>query len=129
VKSFAGLITGSYGGPMSAETLRAQWREDARLLGVIGHRLAHVQLPEVTIRLPSTLADRAAAAWDRDDGGDGPLGPEDAAARIARYRAGTLALIGAAVRQRGRREGDEVVVELGAELIALAVDAGDDVPS
>ncbi len=128
MKSFAGLITGSYGGPMSAETLRAQWRDDARLLGVIGHRLARVQLPEVTIRLPPALADRAAAAWDRDDGDD-PLGPEDAAARIARYRAGTLALIGAAVRQRGRREGDEVVVELGAELIALAVDAGDDVPS
>jgi hypothetical protein len=36
---------------------------------------------------------------------------------------------GAAVRERGRREGDAVVVELGAELIALAVDAGDDVPS
>jgi hypothetical protein len=46
-----------------------------------------------------------------------------------RWRQGTLALIGAAVRERGRRDGDEVVVELGAELIALAVDAGDDVTS
>ena len=107
--------------------MRAQWRADALLLGVIGHRLAQIELPLVTVRLPSVLADRAAVAWDRND--EGPLGPEDAAARLARHRAGTLALIGAAVRERGRREGDEVVVELGAELIALAVDAGDDVPA
>jgi hypothetical protein len=122
------MIAGHYGGPMSEEQLRGQWREDALLLGVIGHRLAQVEPPEVTVRLPSVLAERAAAAWDRDDG-DGPLGPEDAAARLTRHRAGTLALIGAAVRERGRREGDEVVVELGAELIALAVDAEDDVPA
>jgi hypothetical protein len=113
---------------MSEEQLRGQWREDALLLGVIGHRLEQVELPEVTVRLPSVLAERAAAASDRDDG-EGPLGPEDAAARLTRHRAGTLALIGAAVRERGRREGDEVVVELGAELIALAVDAGHDVPA
>jgi hypothetical protein len=127
VKSVAVVITGSYGGPMSEEELREQWRRDALLLGAIGHRLAQVELPTVTIRLPSALAELAGTAWDRDD--DGALGPEDAAARLARHRAGTLALIGAAVRERGRREGDEVVVELGAELIALAVDAGDDVPA
>jgi hypothetical protein len=128
VKSFAGVVAGSYGDLMSEEELRAQWREDALLLGVIGHRLAHVELPLVMVRLPCVLADPAAAAWDRDDS-EGPLGPEDAAARLARHRAGTLALIGASVRERGRREGDEVVVELGAELIALAMDAGDDVPA
>jgi hypothetical protein len=73
----------------------------------------------ITVR----LAERAAAAWDRDE--VGPLGPEDAGARLARNRAATLALIGAAVRERGRREGDDVVVELGAELIAQALDAAE----
>jgi hypothetical protein len=112
---------------MSEEELREQWHRDALLLGAIGHRLVHVSLPEVTVQLPYALAARAAAAWDRDD--DGPLGPEDAATRLDRYRAGTLALIGLAVRERGRREGDDVVVELGADLIARAVDASDDVPA
>ncbi len=126
VKSVAAVITGAYGDAMSEEELREQWRRDALLLGAIGHRLAQVELPTVTIRLPHELAEPAAAAGNRDDGA-GPLGPEDAAARLARHRAGTLALIGAAVRERGRREGDEVGVELGAELIALALDAGDDV--
>jgi hypothetical protein len=109
---------------MSEEELREQWRQDALLLGAIGHQFERVPLPTVTVRLPCELAERAAEAWDRDDGG-GELGPEDAGAR--RHRAGALALIGAAVRERGRRDGDEVVVDLGAELIALAVDAGDDV--
>jgi hypothetical protein len=111
---------------MSEEELREQWRQDELALGAIGHRFEKVLLPTVTVRLPRDLAERAAEAWDREDGG-GELGPEDAAARPRRYQAGTLALIGAAVRERGRRDGDEVVVELGAELIALAVDAGDDV--
>jgi hypothetical protein len=113
---------------MSEGELREQWRRDALLLGAIGHHVEHVSLPAVTVRLPCALAVEAAAAWDRDDGGD-PLGPEDGTARRRRHRAGTLALIGAAVRERGRREGDHVVVELGAELIALAVDAADDVPA
>jgi hypothetical protein len=112
---------------MSEEELRERWRADALLLGEIGHQLEHVSLPTVMVRLPSALADGAAAAWDRDD--DGPLGTEDAAARLQRLRAGTLALIGLAVRERGRREGDDVVVELGADLIALSVDAADDVPA
>ena len=128
MKSLAAVLTCSYRGLMSEEELRAQWRRDELLLGAIGHQLGHVSLPEVTVRLPSALAAQAVAAWDRDDG-DGPLGPEDADARLRRHRAGTLALIGVAVRERGRREGDSVVVELGAELIALAVDAADDVPA
>jgi hypothetical protein len=75
---------------------------DALLLGAIGHRLAHVSLLGVIARLPYEFT-----AW-----------PEAA-----------LALIGLAVRERGRREGDDVVVELGADLIARAVDASDDVPA
>jgi hypothetical protein len=65
---------------------------------------------------------------ERDDGGD-TLAPEDADARVQRYRAGTLALIGVAVLERGRPDGDGVLVELGVELVALARDAADDLPS
>ena len=108
---------------MTEEGLREQWRRDAVLLRTIGHRFERLALPTATVRLPSGLAERAAAAWDRDD--IGPLGREDAAARLVRDRAATLALIGAAVRRCGRREGDDVVVELGAELIAQALDAAE----
>jgi hypothetical protein len=104
-----------------------QWRRDALLLGVIGHQLEHTSLPTVVVRLPYVLAAQAEAAWDRDDVGGSP-GPEDPAARLRRHRAGALALIGAAVRERGRREGDDVVVELGADLIFQAVDAAEDAP-
>ncbi len=47
--------------------------------------------------------------------------------RVQRLRAGTLALIGLSIVERGRREGDEVVVDLGWGLIGAAVEAGDDV--
>jgi hypothetical protein len=125
VKSFAAVVTGSYRGRMSEEELREQWRRDARLLRLIGHRFENLQLPTVTVRLPCELAEQAAGAWDRDD--VGPLRPEDAGARLVRNRAATLALIGAAVREHGRRDGGDVVVELGAELITHAVDAAEDV--
>jgi hypothetical protein len=111
-------------GIMSEDELRARWRRDARLLQLIGHRFARIPLPTVTVGLPGELAEQAAAAWDRDD--VGPATPEDAAARLERTRAATLALIGAAVRERGRKEGDDVVVELGADLITHAVDAAED---
>lgn len=110
---------------MTEGGLREQWRRDALVLGAIGHRFEDVALPSVTVRLPIELAEHAAAAWDRDD--VGPLGPEDAAARLVRNRAATLALIGAAVRERGRQEGDGVVVDLGVELIAQALDAAENV--
>ncbi len=112
---------------MSESELRDRWRRDAQLLGDLGRALEQVRLPTVAVRLPAELAERAAAAWDREDGG-GELGPEDAAARLQRHRAGSLALIGAAVREHGRRDGGDVVVELGAELVAHAQDAADDLP-
>jgi hypothetical protein len=102
--------------------LREQWRRDALLLGVLGHRFEDTWLPTVKVRLPLELAE---AAWHRDD--VGPLAPEDAAARPVRNRAATLALIGAAVGKRGRQAGDDVVVDLGAELIAQALNAAEDV--
>ena len=116
----------SYRRDMGENQLREQWRRDAELLGGLGRTLEQVPLPTITVRLPGPLATAAVAAWERDD--DGPLGPEDAGARLQRYRAGTLALIGAAIRERGRPDGDGVLVELGVELVALARDAADDLP-
>ena len=43
-----------------------------------------------------------------------------------RNRAATLAARRRGVRDRGRGEGDDVVVELGADLITHAVDAAED---
>jgi hypothetical protein len=54
---------------MSEEELREQWRQDELALGAIGHRFEKVLLPTVTVRLPRDLAERAAEAWDREDGG------------------------------------------------------------
>jgi hypothetical protein len=116
----------SYRRPVREDELREQWRRDAELLGGLGRALEQVPLPTITVRLPWPLATAAVAAWERDDGG--PLGPEDAGARLDRHRAGTLALIGAAVREHGRPDGDGVLVALGVELVALARDAADDLP-
>ncbi|HYH33153.1 MAG TPA: hypothetical protein VD903_22500 [Pseudonocardia sp.] len=47
---------------------------------------------------------------------------------VQRHRDATLALIGAAVRGRGRRDGDDLVVELGVDLVARAQNAADALP-
>jgi hypothetical protein len=103
------------------------YREEARLLGQIGEALAKFDLPKVTVRLPSSLAQAAVAAWQRDD--EGEPDPESYEQRVARHRAGALALIGLAVEEGGRYEGDLVVVDLSPDLIGLAVDAADDLPT
>jgi len=76
----------------------------------------------VSFRLPQALADAAVRAWERDDLDDVPETP---AQRLARHRAATLALIGVAIKERGVRDGDEIVVPLDAGLIALAMDAAE----
>jgi hypothetical protein len=43
-----------------------------------------------------------------------------------RHRAGTLALIGQAIEQTGRPDGAEIVCELDAWNIGVAMDAADD---
>ena len=76
------------------------------------------------VRLPAELARQAVAAWARDD--TVPLvGPEPLADRRTRHLAGTLALIGLTVTERGRTEGDEVVVALPVELAGVGMDAAD----
>ncbi|MFI4992102.1 MAG: hypothetical protein ACHQCH_00605 [Solirubrobacterales bacterium] len=80
------------------------------------------------VRLPRRLAERAVAAWERDDG-EGPLDPETYEQAAQRHRAATLSLIGLNIAEHGRWEGDEVVVELDPVFIGNAVDATDDLPS
>jgi hypothetical protein len=104
-----------------------QWREDARLLGEIGTLLMSVNLPHVQVRLPKPLADQAVAAWKRSY--EGGLDPETYEQRAQRHRAGDLGLIGLAITEHGKLEGDEVVVDLDAGLIRVAIDASDDLPS
>lgn len=71
---------------------------DAETLGELGRLLVEVPLPVVRVRLPVALAERAVAAWERVDEGPVPPG-ESAAQRLARHRAGTLALIGLQVQE------------------------------
>jgi hypothetical protein len=116
-----------YGEEVSETDRRQLYREEARLLGEIGAVLAGADLPMVTVRLPSALAEAALAAWQRDD--DEELDPESYEQRVVRHRAGALALIGLAVEERGRAEGTEVVVDLTPDVIGSALDAADDLPS
>jgi hypothetical protein len=104
-----------------------RYRKEALVLGEIGMVLARAELPEVTVRLPSALARAALEAWQDDDEG-GP-DPESDEQRVLRHRAATLSLIGLSVEQRGRTEGDDVLVELSPDLIGRALDAADDFPS
>lgn len=103
-----------------------RYREDARLLAEFGEVLAHADLPTIEVRLPRRLAEQAVAAWERDDneGAD----PETFEQRVERHRAGTLGLMGLSIINGGRWEADEVVVELGPELIGSALDASDYLP-
>ena len=71
------------------------------------------------------LAEQAVAAWEREDNGS-PVHGETCEQRLERQRAGTLALIGLSITDRGRWDGDEVVVELDAVFVGLAIDAIDD---
>jgi hypothetical protein len=89
--------------------------------------LARAEMPEVTVRLPSSLARAALEAWERDDG-EGPPDPESFEQRVMRSRAATLALIGLSVEQSGRADGEDVLVELSPDLIGNALEAADDLP-
>jgi hypothetical protein len=101
-----------------------QYTHDAGLLGKIGAAL-FPQPTTLSVRLPKGLADLALAAWCREID-QGPLGPETAEQRTARYRAGTLALIGLCVENTGRADGDEIICELDAWYIGAAFEAADE---
>ncbi len=109
------------------EFRRRVWLQEAQSLGKVGELLADVNSPSVTIRLPRDLAEQAMTAWRRDDDEELSDKPETFEQRVYRHRAGTFALIGLCITEWGRWEQDEVVVDIPAAFVALAVDAGDDI--
>ncbi|GAA1846390.1 hypothetical protein [Brevibacterium marinum] len=113
---------------MGSDNTRAQnvILQEAKTLGELGAALREQQIPRIPVRIPRTLAETAVAAWQRDAGEGGTLDEETFEERIARQRAGTLALIGIAVEERGQRDSDCVVVDLHPEQIGVAMDAADE---
>ncbi|MGP4110216.1 hypothetical protein ACTWP5_04765 [Streptomyces sp. 4N509B] len=96
----------------------ALYVDDARVLAAIG---AHVvaRTGRVAVRLPRAVAEAAVAAWEREDVGEVP-GEETLEQWRLRDMAGDLGLIGVAFSERGRWEGEEVVVELDVALAGAA---------
>ncbi len=105
--------------------LRSAWKQDEALLAKIGGALAP-QEADVEVRLPRDLADAAVRAWQRTDDAATDLETETCEQRVVRQRAGALALIGAALEDRGREDGGEVVVRLAAWFVGDALNAADD---
>jgi hypothetical protein len=104
-----------------------QFRQEALVLSEIGKHLTAAELPRVEVRIPRALAEKAIAAWEREDD-QGPLDPENSEQRVQRHRAATLALIGLSIANEGRWEGDEAIVALSPEFIGIAIDVSDYVP-
>jgi hypothetical protein len=100
----------------------ARWALDGQVLAQIGRALMAQSL-EFQIRVPRELADAAVAAWQRDSAG--PLGEETEEQRSARHRGAYLGLIGLSLEERGRPDGDDVVVKLDAWFIGEALNAAD----
>jgi hypothetical protein len=101
------------------------WEEDAKLLAAIG-RSIFGQRTRVTVRLPRDLADRALAAWRREEGDGRPLPPGTREQRAVRHKAAAVGLIGLSIENGFQPDGDEVVVELDAWQIGDAYNAADD---
>lgn len=98
----------------------ARYLDDSKMLATIGEWISpRVQL--VSVRLPHELAEAAVAAWNRDETGN--IGEEAPDQYALRDRAAELALIGLAVSERGRRDGEDVVVDLHATSVAAAIHA------
>ncbi|MFF4173139.1 hypothetical protein [Streptomyces sp. NPDC001744] len=94
---------------MTDQEQYVRYREDSRVLAAIGKHV-DAQVGRVTVRLPRAVAEAAVAAWERDESGD--VGEETHEQYELRSRAGDLALIGLEISERGRPEGEEVVVDL-----------------
>lgn len=112
---------------MADSESQRRYRQDAVVLGEIGWHLVRSELPMVQVRLPRSLAEKAVAAWERDED-TGPLNTEDLEQRTQRHRAATLALIGLSIVKGGVWDRDEVVVPVSPEVIGISVDASDALP-
>lgn len=100
-----------------------RYRSDETVLAAIGRELSR-QVTVVKVRISQRLAEQAVAAWERDETEDIP--DETLAERQLRHRSGALALIGLAIQERGRVDGDSVSVEVHSWQIGDALNAADD---
>ncbi|GHE84562.1 hypothetical protein GCM10017786_15360 [Amycolatopsis deserti] len=85
----------------------SRYRQDSEVLAAIGTAIGEHR---ITVRLPRALADAAVAAWQRDE--TEPVAVETPEQWALRDRAADLALIGLAVSERGRPDGEFVTVDL-----------------
>ncbi|MER7705684.1 hypothetical protein ABTX81_22680 [Kitasatospora sp. NPDC097605] len=97
-----------------------RYRDDATVLAAIGGHVA-AQAGRVTVRLPKAVAEAAVNAWERDESGE--LAQETPEQYALRDQAAELALIGLEISQSGRREGEEVVVDLDVASAGAALRA------
>ncbi|MFC9753093.1 hypothetical protein [Streptomyces sp. NPDC056921] len=105
---------------MVDEEQYARYREDSKSLALIGKHV-DAQVGRVTVRLPRAVAEAAVDAWERDESGD--VGEETHGQYELRDQAGDLALIGLVISERGRWEGEEVVIDLDVVSAGAAVRA------
>lgn len=107
-------------------TQQIHWLEDEKVLAEIGNHLQFVNR-DIDVHLPITLAKTAIAAWERNDTEDSAsIDDETCEQRIIRHRAGSLALIGLALSERGCNHNEGTGILLDSWLIAHALDAADD---
>ncbi|OKI93467.1 hypothetical protein [Kitasatospora sp. CB01950] len=98
----------------------ARYRDDSKVLAAIGEHVA-AQVGRVTMRLPRAVAEAAVDAWERDElGGRVPESHEE---YMLRDRAAELAFVGLAISERGRWEGEEVVIDLDVASAGAALRA------
>jgi len=107
---------------MDAEYQR--YAEDSVVLAQLGDEFAAAGR-RVTIRVPTHLAKQALAAWSRDETEAAPAS-ESVEQYLLRHRAATLALIGQAIEDTGRPDGEAVIVELDVVLVGSALDTADE---
>ncbi len=112
---------------MTASGVQAeQWGEDNEVLAQIGAAFYRLDT-RMRVLLASDLADTAVRAWQRHDVVTIGDSVETFAEQIVRQRAGTLALIGAAIEAQSRTStAGGVDVEIDAWLVGLALDAAGD---
>ncbi|MFF4343705.1 hypothetical protein ACFY00_27685 [Kitasatospora sp. NPDC001540] len=97
-----------------------RYRADSKALAAIGEHV-DAQVGQVTVRLPGVVAEAAVDAWERDElGGRAPETHEE---YELRDQAAELALIGLAISERGRWEGEDVVVDLDVASAGAALRA------
>ncbi|GAA3215664.1 hypothetical protein ACFO1B_14720 [Dactylosporangium siamense] len=97
-----------------------RYQEDRTVLRAIGVDLDR-QVGRVSVRLTRSLAESAVAAWDRDETDE--VGEESREECELRGDAADLALIGLAISERGKWDGDQVVVDLDVAQVAAALRA------